>query len=691
MSCSSDSTRNNDIKIATYYTLSNIYKYTNNSDFVPENINNPFKSDFNNKYPDINTNLEDLEDEKNNLFNKDIITSNVYQYCLFQANNPWITTSKDYNKCQVVDNIKLDNKLKLNADKTGVILDLKSKDKSKNAYSPYLKNVNKAYCDNRWYDWIITPNYYLGNTYYKDTSKYTVNDVYKCYKPCEGDYLPYATEKGELRCIPKKLFGNGIFANKYKFSPIGLINLIGNLAFYESQIINKNEKNNNLLYLLYSTILDYNITNNIDTTIYDVNKDIYNNNIINTGNFFSDAIKQDFTNNIFTEFKNSIENNIVKNFNNINEQDYNYINEFTYKHKSFNENESEMYTLKGLDTNGILIPPILLHTWILANIFKPINEDDIKSDESKNITNINNYINSSLFYNLNIIFKDEDKANRLKNIFYKAVNICYNNNSDFSINIINETKKYLNEPYKNKYKDTYNILLKKVGYNTPDKLENIFSESNPIFNSEHKLYSDYDLFDLEKTYILNSSSQKNIIDIRKQLLEDNNKFRFFYSVERLEKKTCKNGYVYNSQIKECEPAPIKEEVKKDEEVEDDIDKSFNIPELMKILTIFLQIIIVIIILYIIYIFYDIFGETILTVYNYIYMKLIELIFSPAFVVKDKLFNARNEADLTKIQANADYDLANIQFEHLKNSTLKIQEYMNTNNINNNTKTSNPEP
>ena len=62
MSCSSDSTRNNDIKIATYYTLSNIYKYTNNSDFVPENINNPFKSDFNNKYPDINTNLEDLED-----------------------------------------------------------------------------------------------------------------------------------------------------------------------------------------------------------------------------------------------------------------------------------------------------------------------------------------------------------------------------------------------------------------------------------------------------------------------------------------------------------------------------------------------------------------------------------------------------------------------------------------------------
>ena len=53
--------------------------------------------------------------------------------------------------------------------------------------------------------------------------------------------------------------------------------------------------------------------------------------------------------------------------------------------------------------------------------------------------------------------------------------------------------------------------------------------------------------------------------------------------------------------------------------------AFNIPEITKILTMFLQIIVVIVILYIIYIFYDIFGEIILTVYNYLYMKFIEII------------------------------------------------------------------
>jgi hypothetical protein len=122
-------------------------------------------------------------------------------------------------------------------------------------------------------------------------------------------------------------------------------------------------------------------------------------------------------------------------------------------------------------------------------------------------------------------------------------------------------------------------------------------------------------------------------------------------------------------------------------VEDDIDDAFNIPELMKILTIFLQIIIVIIVLYIIYIFYDIFGETILTVYNYIYMKSIELIFRPIIVTKQQL-GARNEAELTAIEAVADYDLANIQVKHLKDNSLKVKEYMNIHNIKN-TKKSNP--
>ena len=670
MSCSSDSTKNIDIKIATFNTLTNINKFTNDVTFLPENTNNPFSTGFINTYKTINTDLENLNDENNNLFNKDYINSNIYQYCLFQTNNPWITTSKDYNKCQVVDNIKLDNKLKLNADKTGVVLNLKSKDKSKTAYSPYYKNVKKAYCENRWYDWIIIPNYYLGNTYYKDTSKYTINDVYKCYKPCENDFLPYGTEKGELKCIPKNLYGNGIFANKYKFSPIGLINLIGNLALSKNDNFNKNEKNYNLLYLLYSSILDYNISNNIDTSIYEVNSNIYYTKIIEN-NTFTDSIKIDFTENIFNEFKNSINDNILTNFNNIKDQDYNYINEFTYKHKSFNENESEMYTLKGLDSKGILIPPILLHTWVLANIFKPLSEDDLNNAYSQTTADI--YTKNTLFYNLNNVFNDVDKAIRLKNIFFKAVNVCYNNKSNFSINIINQTKKFLNEPYK----DKYTTILKKVGYDDANKILAIFSESNPIFNSEYKLYTDYELYDLYKKYITYKKDPANI-DYYNVLLEDDNKFRYFFSAETLEKKTCENGYIYNTDIKECEPAPIKE-VKEVKPVNDDIDDIFNIPELMKILTIFLQIIIVIVILYIIYIFYDIFGETILTVYNFAYMKIIEL-YTYLNVSQKGLF--KDEIEFTAIKAKSDYELANIEFENLKNSSLKIQDFINRNNIKN---------
>ena len=267
MSCSSDSTKNTDIKAATFNTLNSLHKYSGNSLFVPTNINDPFNVSFINAYGDnINTNLDELDDNKNNLFIRDEITSNVYQNCAIQANNPWFTTSSDFKKCEIIKNIELDNKLNLSADKTKVILNLKSKNKSKTAFSPYYFNINKAYCENKWYDWIITPNYYLGNTYYKDTSKYRDVDVYKCYKPCNEDYIPYKTEKGEHKCIPKKLFGNGIFSDKYIFSPIGLINLIGNI------LINVNDKD--LIWLLYKSIIDYNLEKNIDTEIYTINNDV---------------------------------------------------------------------------------------------------------------------------------------------------------------------------------------------------------------------------------------------------------------------------------------------------------------------------------------------------------------------------------------------------------------------------------
>jgi hypothetical protein len=80
-----------------------------------------------------------------------------------------------------------------------------------------------------------------------------------------------------------------------------------------------------------------------------------------------------------------------------------------------------MYTLKGLDANNILISPILLHTWILANIFKPMTENNFTDNKITTLQIANTYITNTLFDNLNNVFKDENKAIRLKNIFFKAI------------------------------------------------------------------------------------------------------------------------------------------------------------------------------------------------------------------------------------------------------------------------------
>ena len=679
MSCT-DNTKNIDIKLATYNSLDNLYKYTTLPELTPNTQYDPFTSK--GQYTilaNINTNLDTIDSDnldKNNLFIRDPNTSNIYQNCAIQANNPWFTANSDYSKCEIVKNIVLDDKLKLNTDKTTINLNLKSKNKSKPAFCPYFSNVNKAFCENKWYDWIITPNYYLGNTYYKDISKYTELDVYKCYKPCSGDdkrrdYLPYTTEKGEFKCIPKKLFGNGIFANKYMFSPIGLINLIGNIA-YSKNIINAN---NNLLFLLYKSILDYNLENNIDTKIYDKNDEIYNNIYNSQTNILNNNIKNDFTIDINKEFIDCIKENIIHNFSTAEEQDYTYIKEFTYKSRKFNENEPEMYTLNGLDASGVLIPPILHHTWILANIFKPVLEDDIKTINVIDTIDILKtkkefYCSISLYENLRLIFEDDDIANRLKNIFYKAVNICYNNKTNFSTNIIDKTKKSFSL-----YNNKYNTLLNNIFYYSDEDIKKLYLTDNKVFFVEHKFYYDYELYDLE-------TKNKNAI----LLFEENNKFKYFFSVERLEIKTCENGFIYNTQLHECQPEVKPSNKVEEAPVEDDIDNTFNIPELTKILSIFLQIILFIIFLYILYIFYDIFGEIILSIYNYIYMKLAELSIAINKKYGPTIIPGRFESDEHKkyYSAEQDYNLANLQHENLQRNKLKLDEYINTHNIANKT-------
>ena len=662
MSCSPDRTINTDIKTATFNSLNNLYNYSSCNVLAPYIIDNPFNQSFINAYSDtINTNLDELDDNKNNLFIRNEITSNVYQNCAIQANNPWFTTSSDFKKCEIIKNIELDNKLNLSADKTKVILNLKSKNKSKPAFSPYYFNINKAYCENKWYDWIITPNYYLGNTYYKDISKYRDVDVYKCYKPCDDDYIPYTTEKGEYKCIPKKLFGNGIFSDKYIFSPIGLINLIGNIIIDSSD-------NNNLIWLLYDSIIEYNLEKNIDTEIYNINDNVHNH---------LKSQKYRIAGSIHKEFKDCINNHILKDFSEEKEQDYDYIKEFTYKSKKFNENEPEMYTLSGLDSCGVLIHPILHHTWILANIFKPFLEEYINNQQD-NVINIT--ASFDLFTKLRELFHNDNKAMRLKNIFFKAVNICYDNKTNFSTNIINLTKKSLTY-YKNKNETKYHQVLK-LWYDNTITSDNLYSKNlyltdNKPFFKEHKFYKDFELNDLYLKYTGKPLLLSTLGNVDNN--NDNTKFKYFFSSEDLEFKTCEKGYIYNTTLKECEKQEIvKEEI--NEEINDDLDDNFSIPRLKNIFFIFLQIVLFILGIYIIYIFYDIFGETILTLYNFIYMKISEYhvyfnkVYGPSIIPR----NYYNDKHEDNYNAELDYKLASLQFENLKANKLKIDEYISKN-------------
>ena len=410
-------------------------------------------------------------------------------------------------------------------------------------------------------------------------------------------------------------------------------------------------------------------------------------------------LKNDFNKNIYNEFEDVIKNNILNNFSDSNDQDYENINELTYKHKNFNENETEMYTFKGLDNCGALIPPILFHTWLLANIFIPLSEDNItiiknKSGDFNNdvpekfkkaytssdlnsiseiiaITELTPLINRNLFDKLNKIF-DENKSNRLKNIFFKAVNVCYNGKTNFSINIIEKTKKSINI-----YKDKYTTFLTYLKLNTT--FTNLYDPSlnNIIFNNEYKCYKDFELYDLYNSNNTDKliEKQPNKITILDVLLKDDNKYKYFYSVEKLEKPTCENGYIYNSTIKECEPIVVKPVEDKNAPIEDEFDQ-FNIPKLKNILTLFLKIIIVIIILYIVYIFYDIFGETILTVYNYLYMKFIEI---TSVINRYKATTlATSDEEVNKINAEIDYKLAAIEYQNLNKNTQKLKTYINEN-------------
>jgi hypothetical protein len=537
-------------------------------------------------------------------------------------------------------------------------------------------------------------------------------DVYKCYSPCPGDYLPYTKENGDMKCIPKKFFGNGIFNKKYMYNSLGLINLIGNLACSDDD---KKKFNTNLLYILHRLIYEHNIETKVDNNIYSAESNIANlmtlkSDTTNRDKSF-DKIKPEYDG-IYRELYNTVNEHILKNFDGSKNKDYNIINEFTYANYKFNENEPDMYSFTGMEANGLLTDPILIHTWMLANLFQPLNDDIIKptsfingiisasGNESLRKANKKKAKESLLYDKLYTIFKDADKAIRLKNIFFKAVNNCYNSKTNFSVNIIERTKIAFNNDKiikiildKNYYYLTNNIYianhinigagatdltypLAPLGDGTKPKyilcINYILNQERFTDFIEYPLLKDVDIIGKKTTFDNTSSvltSKFNDLYFKKA---DDDKdenlwiYKYYFSMERLERPTCEKGYEWNPKYSTCDVIK-KYEKEEDKEVEED---DFQIPELKNILSLFVQIILIIIVIYIIYIFYDIFGEVIYSIYNAIVVYYTKS--------KSYLYKTLNKGDkYENIVNNLEYDKELIEndYKQIEGKYLKIDEYM----------------
>jgi hypothetical protein len=102
----------------------------------------------------------------------------------------------------------------------------------------------RARCDERWYDWFMTPNYHLGNKYYSPK-------VGVCYKPCPAFHVPQfaqdpvdetsagfaATEKLD-RCVAKSDYIAGKYYVGSDYCPLAWIYRLTALPDTLTQMMN---------------------------------------------------------------------------------------------------------------------------------------------------------------------------------------------------------------------------------------------------------------------------------------------------------------------------------------------------------------------------------------------------------------------------------------------------------------------
>jgi len=96
---------------------------------------------------------------------------------------------------------------------------------------PMLKDARidkRSRCDERWYDWFVTPNYHLGNRYSSS------ND--QCFTPCPPLHVPnfgtdpvdgatygFFPKEETHKCVPRSLYFGGKYANGTDYCPLAWI------------------------------------------------------------------------------------------------------------------------------------------------------------------------------------------------------------------------------------------------------------------------------------------------------------------------------------------------------------------------------------------------------------------------------------------------------------------------------------
>ena len=729
--------RNNYIKPVEICTFAALYKMNNNA---PDNSNitSIYKDVFKSQHADLNVNFREsgttkyiykynIDNKKDLCFplkNNDVDSNSPYAInCVIATGNPLYTYDKDKKACTLIPNIQsIPNLIKYSENKDYIYFD------NNDEYNYEYKDI-KAYCENKWSDWIIIPNYHFGNNYFKDTGNYSKNDVRKCYKPCNNNKLPYVDINGVHKCINKNNADNGVYSKKLDYSPFALINLLGNT-----------KKTLKDLYI-YMTLYEYYKFKDIPTSLYEVdtNKSLLNSSCRVTPCPYNNSTKEiDDTFSLFSDtiFANIININTFESIKNYK----NYDNILTYKNVNFNEEDPELLTLRGLINFNILTYPILIHTFILSYNIHKFNENDIiniatyfnatKSQEiipiadiNENKYNVNSILTKILETNKN--YKDKDDnikvqyVQRLANILYKAINNCYNNKTEFSKNILIKTKEafehYIKSENNALFTDCYNLTQNAsadlVTYATiPSAFKTLFTTTylnstktgfEISYINANDIATKLAVITTNSIYIASTSSKTSINDFINNYT--------YYKEEILESNTnCKSNEIYDSVTKVCqkcgtycttdkcstdnrckyyctnvckETNTIEQkttcgDIKKNK-IENKVINNFNTPlgedkidifnQLNNSLKSVLAFVFFLIILYIIYIFYEIFGEAILTFINFIiyYLRLIYSIIYHFVSNYNLLWTA------------VDYDMANYEKNFNNTRYNKVNNKMET--------------